>query len=174
MKELVKKLKILLKRKEIIDIIFFGSIAKGRTSAKDLDVIILSDDGKIVLKKEINEIAGRNVDLQIVGLKDYDRFIWLTMIKEGFSVKHNDYLFNVHKIRPSILYKYSLKQLTNSKKVMFERAIKTFKGVQRLSNSVVLVPIEISSDFSDFLKEWEIDLDSTEYHLLPLVRKEEI
>ena len=73
-----------------------------------------------------------------------------------------------------VLFKYSLKQLPISKKVMFERAIKTFNNITKLSNRVVLVPIKESSDFSDFLKNWKIDIDSQEYELLPLVRKEMI
>ena len=56
---------------------------------------------------------------------------------------------------------------------MFDRAIKNYKGVEKLSNRVILVPINLSSDFNDFLKNWDIDLESREYHLLPLVRKEE-
>ena len=170
MKNLVKKLKKFLSE-EIIDIIIFGSKAKGRNKSNDLDLIVLSEkyDGK--LKSEIKKIIS-NVDIQFVSLKDYDSFIWLTMIKEGFSIKNEDYLFNKYKIKPKNLYKYSLKELTNSKKVMFERAIKKFSGIKKLSNRVVLVPLEISSEFEDFLKFWELDIDVEEYQLLPLVRKE--
>ena len=54
---------------------------------------------------------------------------------------------------------------------MFDRAIKKYKEVKKLSNRVVLVPIDKSSDFNMFLKNWDLDIDTKEYGLLPLVRK---
>jgi hypothetical protein len=56
---------------------------------------------------------------------------------------------------------------------MFERGIKTIKGLKRLSNSVVLVPIEFTGEFESFLKQWDMDIDTEEYELIPLMRKEE-
>lgn len=172
MKQLVTILKPFLKNEGIIDIIIFGSKSKGRNKSSDLDLAILSEQIDLKITKKIKLILPQS-DIQFISLKNYDSFIWLTLIKEGFSIKNNDYLFNKYKIKPKNLYKYSLKELTMSKKVMFERAIKNFKGIEKLSNSVVLVPIEISSDFEDFLKYWDLDIDTKEYHLLPLVRKED-
>lgn len=80
-------------------------------------------------------------------------------------------MFKLHGLNPVVLYKYSLKQLTASKKVMFERALKNFADINKLSNRVVLVPIPLSGDFSSLLKNWNIDFNSDEYSLVPLVRK---
>ena len=172
---LAKKLKPVLKNKEIIDIILFGSFVKGSLNSSDLDVIILSNTvTKSDVKEEITRLTEKQVDIQILKLDDYDRFIWLTLIREGFSVKHMKYLSEIYNIKPSVLYQYSLKSLSQSKKVMFDRAIKNFKEIERLSNRVILVPINRSSDFNDFLAHWDIDFESKEYHLLPLLRKEEI
>ena len=170
--KLAKKLKKLLRNKGIIDIIIFGSYSKGRINSNDIDLIILSEKKSFEIKKQIDVLLNKKTDIQFLSLKDFDKFIWLTMIKEGFSVKHNKYLHDIYKIKPKILYKYSLKELTNSKKVMFERAIKNFENIEKLSNRVILVPIEQSSEFDDFLRQWGIDYDSEEFHLLPLVRKE--
>ena len=89
-------------------------------------------------------------------------------------MKHKKYLYQLYGVQPSILYTYSLQSLTASQKVMFARAIKKFKNIERLSNHVVLVPISLSSDFADFLLHWNIDVDAREYALLPLLRKEEL
>jgi len=169
MKTSAKKLKRLL-NKDIIDIIMFGSFVKGKIKPNDIDIAIISNEYKKEKKENIQKIIP-NSDVQFVRLADYDKYIWLTLIKEGFSVKHNKYLHEIFRIDPVVLYKYSLKDLTNSKKVMFERALKNFKNIEKLSNRVVLVPVSTSSEFEDLLRYWNIDIDSKEYHLLPLVRK---
>lgn len=175
MKQLAKKLKGLLKNKDIEDILIFGSLAKNKARVNDLDlaVILNNDIPKTGLMEKIQKLSNKKIHLQKITIKDYDKFIWLTLIKEGYSVKHNKFLHETYHIKPMVLYKYSLKELTLSKKVMFERAIKNFKKIEKLSNQVVLVPIEISGEFSDFLKSWNLDIDALEYGLLPLVRQEE-
>lgn len=175
MKTLVKTLKqVLQKKSEIIDIILFGSAVKNKLEHGDIDVAVLAESevNRGALKKELQTKIGKPVDVQILSLHDYAHFIWIALIREGFSIKHNMYLHKIYRIQPVVLYTYSLKKLTMSKKVMFERAIKNFKNIKKLSNRVILVPIEHSGEFSDFLKYWNIDFDSQEYGLLPLVRKE--
>ena len=53
-------------------------------------------------------------------------------------------------------------------------AIKNFKNIERLSNKVILVPVNLSGEFADFLRNWNIDIDAQEYGLLPLLRKEQV
>ena len=171
MKSLIKKLKKLLDNKEIIDIIVFGSKAKGRLSPGDIDLAVLTTKKTNEIKKTVKQ-AVPNADVQLITLEDIHSNIFLTLIKEGFSVNKGEYLYNLYKLKPVKLYKYSLKQLTQSKKVMFERGIKSIKGLERLSNSVVLVPIDHTSDFEDFLKQWNLDIETEDYELVPIMRKE--
>lgn len=176
MKALAQRLKkTLRKHKEIIDFVLFGSTVKGKINASDLDIAVISKEmiERGTVKTELEQTLRKKVDLQIVTINDYDKFIWITLLREGYSVKHQQYIYERQGIKPVVLYKYSLKPLGASKKVMFERALKNFKSVERLSNRVIIVPIRISGEFSDFLKHWDIDLESQEYGLLPLVRKEE-
>lgn len=178
MKELVKKLEKLLKtNKEVVDFIIFGSFAKDKLNPKDIDIAVLCRSKETIeitlLKKDISTIINKKIDLQFVDITDYNNFLWITLIREGFSVKYNSYLYEIYRINPVVLYNYSLKEMTVSKKVMFERAIKNFKGIKKLSNRVIIVPISISERFNEFLREWNIDITSQEYGLLPLVRKEE-
>ena len=171
MKELTTKLKKLLENKDILDIIIFGSSAKSKIVPGDIDIAVLTNSTNIDLKSSVTkEIPG--ADVQIISLNNIYSNIFLTLIKEGFSVKKNKYLHEMYNINPVKLYKYSLKQLTVSKKVMFERGIKTIPGITKLSNSVVLVPIANTGNFEDFLKQWELDIDTTDYELIPLMRKE--
>ena len=66
----------------------------------------------------------------------------------------------MYKIKPSVLYKFSLIKLNNVQKVQFERGIKKVlddKGVY-LARSVILVPIELKNKFMDFFKSYLISL----------------
>ena len=172
MKKLAKILRPLLKNEEIEDIVVFGSKTKGRVNPSDIDIAVLvkKKDTKII---ELIKTKLPAVDVQLITIADIHKSIFLTIIKEGFSIQINDYLHNSYKTKPVKIYKYDLKQLTQSKKVMFERGIKSIKGLTRLSNSVVLVPIEFSAEFEDFLKQWGLDIDTKQYELIPMMRKEE-
>lgn len=170
-----KKLhKLLEKNKKYIeDILFFGSSVKGRVDPADIDIAVL-DKGvdRQIFRKDVLQIIP-HADIQFLSFQDYDKSLWLTLLAEGYSLKHRKYLYQLYRVQPSVLYTYSLQSLTASQKVMFARAIKNFKGIERLSNHVVLVPYALSSGFGDFLKYWNIDFDTREYALLPLLRKEE-
>ncbi|MBU1855028.1 MAG: hypothetical protein KKF89_04880, partial [Nanoarchaeota archaeon] len=112
---------------------------------------------------------------QVIDVESIHSPMWLTLIKEGFSVKKNKFLYETYKIKPVVLYKYSLKKLGNVQKVQFERGIKNLLGFEGafLTRSVVLVPINKKNEFMDFLKTWNIYYESQEYELLPVMRKQE-
>ena len=122
-----KKLRKLLD-KSLIDIILFGSFVKGGF-AKDIDIALVAKE-KISLdntKKKIKEILNKEADIQIVNIESIYSPLWLSLIKEGFSIRKNKFLFELYKIRPLILYKYSLKKLNNVQKVQFETLWKVSK-----------------------------------------------
>jgi predicted nucleotidyltransferase len=171
MKKLIKRLKGLLKNKDILDIIVFGSKSKNKISPNDIDIAILSKEKDFNLLSSIKKDFPE-ADVQLITLADIGSDIMITLIKEGYSIKKENYLHNSYNLKPVKLYKYNLKTLTPSKKVMFERGIKKIKNIEKLSNSVVLVPIEISGEFEDFLRNWNLDIDAKEYELVPIMRKE--
>ena len=170
----LKKLKKLLNN-GLIDIILFGSFVKGG-SAEDIDLaLVLKEDIDVSgIKKKIREILKKEVDIQIITLESLYSPIWLTLIKEGFSIKRDEFVSDIYGIKPVALYKYSLKKLNNVQKVQFERGIKKVLGKEGifLTRSVVLVPLNIKNEMMGFLNTWGIYYESHEYELLPFLRKE--
>ena len=168
------KLKKLL-NEDLIDIILFGSFVRGG-SAKDIDtaLIVKKRTGLSETKKKIKNIFKKEVDFQIIDIRSIYSPIWLTLIKEGFSILKNKYLSDIYRIKPMVLYKYSLKKLNNVKKVQFERGIKKVLGKKGifLTRSVVIIPLTIKNEMIEFLKTWNIYYESQEYELLPILRKE--
>lgn len=159
-----------------MDIIIFGSFVKGG-SPKDIDLALLLKN-KIetsFIKNEIKKIFNIEVDIQLIYLDSIYSPIWLSLIKEGFSVNKNRYFYEMYKIKPMTLFNYSLERLNNVQKVQFSRGIKTVLGNKAviLTRSVVLVPIDLKNEFIELLKTWNIYYESREYELLPMLRKEE-
>ncbi|MBT4805359.1 hypothetical protein HON71_04255 [Candidatus Woesearchaeota archaeon] len=169
-----KKLKKLLD-KDLNDIILFGSFVKDGT-AHDIDLALVVKEKKDFLetKKEIKKIIKKETDFQIVDLESIYSPIWLTLIKEGFSVKKNKFLSEIYNIKPAVLYKYSLKKLTNVQKVQFDRGMKNLLSKEGtvLTRSVILIPLQMKNRVQEFLKSWNIYYESQEYELLPLLRKD--
>jgi len=173
---LQKKLKKFL-NKNIVDIILFGSFVKGSTY-NDIDLALVVND-RTKLNDELKSIRGlfkETVDIEIIDISSIHSVIWLTLIKEGFSVKKNKYISSLYGISPKVLFKYSLKKLTNVQKVQFERGIKNVLGDKAvfLTRSVVLIPMNMRNEMIDFLKTWDIYYESKDYELIPLLRKGEI
>ena len=173
----LKKLKKLLSEyKTVEDIIVFGSIAKGSSDAKDLDAALFLKNHEQIkeVKKSLRYIE-KNIDIEIVD-SIYNP-LWTILIREGFSVKRNKFLFEIYKLQPVVLYKYSLKKLNPVEKVQFTRGIKKMLKDTKskiLSRSIVLVPINKKAEFDEFLNTWNLIYETQGYELFPILRKEEL
>lgn len=169
MKKSLKKL--LTKYKEIQDFIIFGSLVKGKYTPKDIDVALVMDKKDISLVGEIKyQLKIKNLDIEMVKPEEiYQTRLGLTLISEGFSIKNNKFLREKLGISPMKIYTYRIKHLTQTKKVLFGRGlnqiIKDTKGV-KLGAGSVMVLIEQSSKFEDFLDTWNLKYKTKEYLVL--------
>ena len=103
----LKKLrKLLSKYKTIEDIIVFGSIVKGSSEARDLDIALLLKNQESIgeIKENLRSIE-KNADIEVVD-SIYNP-LWTVLIREGFSIKKNKFLFEIYRLQPVVLYKYS-------------------------------------------------------------------
>lgn len=173
-KKFQKTLQNNLKDERIIDFIIFGSSVKGKIRPNDLDIAILvrekiDQKNLLTLRKEL-QVYYNKIHLEQVSIEEYNSKLFLVLLREGYSVKHKKYLHELYGVEPNSLFTYSLKKLTPSQKVMFHRGIKSIPNIKRLSNTVVMVQANQTANFQDFLKQWNIDIESKEYSLLPQLR----
>ena len=177
MQTCLKKLRKLLNNyKTIDDIIIFGSIVKGSSEPKDIDLALLlkNKDELEKIKDDIREIS-ENIDLEIID--SIYSILWVVLIREGFSVRKNKFLFEMYKLQPVVLYKYSLKKLDAVKKVQFTRGFKKIledTKAKILSRSIVLVPLNKKIEFDEFLSTWNLTYETQSFELFPILRKSEI
>ena len=92
-----KKLKKLLDD-NVVDILIFGSLVKGGRP-KDIDVALLVKEKAKVdtlkMKKILQGIISKEIDVQILDINSIYSSLWLTLIKEGFSVGKNNFLSSI-------------------------------------------------------------------------------
>lgn len=167
-----KSLKALLKKyREINDFIIFGSLVKGKYAPQDIDIALIVNKGDISLVGEIKtQLKERNVDIEMITPEDiYQSRLGLNLISEGFSIKNNQFLREKLGLSPMKIYIYEIKNLTQTKKVLFGRGlnniIKETKSA-KLGAGSIMVPIQESSKFEDFLQVWELKYKAKEYLVL--------
>ena len=148
------KLKSLLSNKEILDIIVFGSVMKGKTEPRDIDIALITRNAKI------ENLEGFHVSI----LSPDDFFInppnlVNTLLREGYSLRHNKNFAEVYRFSNRVLFKYELKGMGPSEKVMFVnflRGKKDGKGLVEenhgkwLANQIFVVPVENEFIFEKF------------------------
>jgi len=180
LKSLTLKLKPLLQKYNALrDIIIFGSLVREKSHPKDIDIAVLvCEKDEAMLEKIENEIKDSFVELEIditvLAIKDIYSPVWLSIISEGWSVAREEFLPALYNISPSKLYKYSIRMLTPVQKVQFDRGLKAMiddLGGVRMTRTVVLIPLQKSEPFEEFLRTWKIDFETRRYNLLPEYQK---
>ncbi|MBW2966470.1 nucleotidyltransferase domain-containing protein [Candidatus Woesearchaeota archaeon] len=170
--ELKKSLKKLLaKYKEIKDFIIFGSLVKGKYVPKDIDIALVVEKKDIFLVGEIKEqLKNKNLDIELIKPEEiYQTRLGLNLISEGFSIKNNKFLREKLNLSPMKIYTYEIKNLTQTKKVLFGRGLNQIiedTNAVKLGAGSIMVPIEQTNKFEDFLDIWNLKYKSKEYLVL--------
>lgn len=168
-KELKKSLKKFLTKYEVEDIIVFGSFVKDKFKPQDIDIAIISQERNLSLIGEISSGLPEKVHIEVLSPKQiYKTRLGLSIISEGFSIKENKFLREIVGIKPKKIYSYDLKELTPSEKRQFHRALKEhlnkIKG-KRLGAGSIMIPIEKTGFFEDFLDRWNLKFKSKTYNV---------
>lgn len=113
------KLKKHLADKEILDIILFGSFAKGSETFNDIDIVFITDK-KINLddKFHLTTLSPKDFFTKIPTLIN-------TLLREGYSLKHKKNFSEIYGFSPFSLFNYDLSKLTPSNKV---KIVNTLRG----------------------------------------------
>ncbi len=169
-KELKKNLKKFLKKyKDIEDIIIFGSVVKEKFQPQDIDIAVITKKKDFSVIGEIASQLPEEADIEVLSSNQiYKTVVGLSIISEGFSIKENKFLKDMVGLKPQKVYSYNLKELTSSEKRQFHRALKEHldevKGT-RLGAGCVIIPIEKTGFFEDFLNRWNLKFKTKKYNV---------
>ena len=155
------KLKSYLKDKRILDMILFGSIVKGKSLPNDIDIAFITNENI--------QPAIENFHISI--LKPSNFFVnpptlINTLLREGYSLKFNKPFSQRYSFSNKVLFVYSLKGLSASKKVKIvnilrgknkEKGMVEENNGEWVANQVFLCPIGAENLFVKFLANFNIN-----------------
>jgi predicted nucleotidyltransferase len=161
---------MLLKRYDDIlsDIIIFGSAVKGKKIPNDIDLaLILKEKNIDKIDKIKKDIDDAKVHIEVVTQESLLKTkISLNILLEGYSIEKKDFLRNLLDLKPVKLFLYNLKGFNRSKKSIFSMALtKNLKkmGGKRIAPGAVIISIDQSGYFNEFLEGWQIKYKTAEW-----------
>lgn len=164
------------KSKDIFDIILYGSKIKGKIETRDIDILIIfkekplkeraeiTQQFKEKISKEISELDIKTINLLELFKNDF--LARQSILTEGYSLIDNVPFSEKMGFLSYSLFTYNLKNLNHNSKTKFtysligrnkEPGILKKLNAKPLGKGAVLLPIENSSFFEDFLKKWKIN-----------------
>ena len=173
----LNKLKNWIKENNAIDVIIFGSFARGNENPKDIDVCILINEfyEKEALKlvsslSEFIKKYGINPHVNIITEKEFieGNSMAKTLIGEGVSILKGKALSDVLGYEKKSYFFYSLKKFTASKRVSFHYALNGRYGQkgflienkgELISAGVITAPTEYEDKFNQFFNQWGVDFN---------------
>ena len=154
------KLKNILRDKEVLDVIIFGSFVKGKAIPGDIDIAVITD-------KPLREnLDGFHVSI----LRPEDFFLnpptlVNTLLREGYSVKYEKFFAERYKFSGKTLFTYKVASLKPSVRV---KVVTTLRGRKKdvgmvktlngewLADQVFIVPIEVTHLFEKFFLNFSV------------------
>ncbi|MBU2523266.1 MAG: nucleotidyltransferase domain-containing protein [Nanoarchaeota archaeon] len=155
-------------KEEILDIILFGSVVKGKEKPADIDILVLYKskvnlDLSYELKKDISDIG----EIEIVS-KTYSQLLESSFVareailNEGYSLVNKKFIYEGFGHSSFVLFKYDLKNLNKTKRMQFYYSLygRTGKGLlqeldsYKFSENMILAPISQSEKMKEYLKKW--------------------
>ncbi len=153
----------------IIDVVLFGSYAKGKTKASDIDVCIIFRN-KIDLKI-VKEFAAKSKahtsSLLIDEFFTKPHALIRSLLFEGISLISGKKLNEIYNLSSFSLYTYNISKLKSSTKVRFVYLLKgrSGKGIVKnlggkfLAPGCFLIPSEKDNEILDIMKQWKINFN---------------
>lgn len=171
--------KIVQKYPELLDILVFGSLVRGKQHPSDIDILLLFKEKvdknieylvRKTLEKHAKNISFISKTEQTVFDSAFDARE--SMLFEAKSLLTGENIAKQYGFSSFGMFKYQFKQWSKLQKTKFYYALngrgKTgiadqYKSI-KLSDSVILVPLEHIEEFRSFLETWKID-----YKYIPLI-----
>ncbi|MEK6829363.1 MAG: nucleotidyltransferase domain-containing protein [Nanoarchaeota archaeon] len=164
------------KNREIFDILLYGSSAKAKKEANDIDILIIFKKKPLKERTEIAQdfkkkisVSGKVLDIKTINLPEIFENSFLArqaILIEGYSLISRVPFSGKMGFSGHSLFTYELKNLNHNNKTRFTYSlIGRFKqpgmlkklNAKPLGKGVVLIPIQNSSFFDDFLRKWKIN-----------------
>lgn len=164
-----------LKNEEILDLILFGSIVRGKEEPSDIDILILYAkkedlENNYKIKKTFED---KGFKIQVTSstynqLFSSEFLAREDILLEGYSLKNGKSISSQYGLSSFILFRYSLKNMNDSQRMQFYYSLKgrnKEEGVlskynsYKISDNIIISLTEDSEKIKEFLTAKKIDFD---------------
>jgi len=158
---------------EVSDIILFGSAARGKEKPNDIDILVIfkekiNKETEYTIRKEIEKIYN---SVSIISktertISDESFDARESMLFEGKSLITGKGMPERYGFSPFGMFKYNFGDWSNLQKTKFYHALNgrsNIKGIAdllnciKLSDSLMLTPLDKIEEFREFLDSWKIE-----------------
>ncbi|MFH1682520.1 MAG: nucleotidyltransferase domain-containing protein [Candidatus Woesearchaeota archaeon] len=156
-------------KKELVDIILFGSITRGKKKPGDIDLcLIFRDKINLELTKQIQVILGEEYHLSTLTIDNFftdTHSLTKTILLEGKSLITGKKFADNFGLVPQLSYTYDLSQEKPSKKVRFVyllrgrekgQGIVERMGGRFMSGASFMIPLEKDAEMKEIFDGWRI------------------
>lgn len=156
-------------KSELVDIILFGSIARGKFSPNDIDVcLVFREKVDLGIVKSVQSILGDRYHISSLTADNFftnPHSLAKTLLFEGESLITGKKFADVFSLKSKVIYYYDLSKENASKKVRIVYLLRgriNGKGLVKelggefISSSAFLVPIENDANIQEVFNSWKI------------------
>ena len=164
-------------KKEVLDIILFGSVLKGKEKPRDVDILLLfKEKNSLDLMQKLRKLLGLITDkpVEVTG-KTYrelfsENFIAReALLSEGYSLINKASIAKGMGYQPEIMFNYNLKGKNKSERMRFYYSLygRGVPGILKKLNSIkytdtiIICPVEHQEEMRSFLDSWKIEFKDT-------------
>lgn len=170
--------KIFSERTDILDVILFGSVAKGKTEPGDIDICIIFREK---IDKELINKLNKEFEHIHFSVLTADNFfknphsLIRAILFEGISLITDKKLSEIYRLDAYALFSYDIKDLENSKKVRFLYAIKGRKNQNGfvkdlcgkfIATNAFVIPVQKDREMIEILEAWNIKFERKQIYLM--------
>ncbi len=170
------------KHREVFDVVLYGSTVIGKPSPNDIDIMILTKERlhpgevrSLVLefKAELKGILpGKRLDIRTMAIEDLfdpNNLASLGVVIEGLSLTRGKPLAELMNGKAYTLFRFTLRGMERKDRVRFQYALRGRDGkggilkelgALQLGAWVVLVPVENTYRFKEFLDLWGVGYEA--------------
>lgn len=176
LKFLESESKSLKRDRSIFDIVLYGSSVRGKIDSRDVDILIIFKEKPLIERAEIAQKFKEKInkksdelDIKTITLSELFESDFLarqSILSEGYSLVNGAPFSERMGFLSYSLFTYHLRNLDHNNKTKFtysligrgkNQGISKKLNAKPLGKGAVLLSIENSSFFEDFLKKWKIN-----------------
>ena len=156
-------------RDAVLDVILFGSVARGKETPGDIDILVIFKEGiDLGLLQELRHALG-DQNVQVTGkswaqLFDASFNAREAVLSEGYSLLRNTGIAEGLGYDAHVIFKYDLTGLSKSQRMRFYYSLhgRNSTGIlaelvaSRFSDNALLCPVESVDRMREYLASWKL------------------